>query len=108
MEAIKVDFSDLKNVLDDLMARVKKDDNEWKLTIVREQDCYILEGTAEGKWAIEDDERDELKSHERLLWEVMDYFGFGGSKHDALRLRISRENRDDSTLLQRTRNNHLQ
>ncbi len=98
MEAIKVDFSDLKNVLDDLMARVKKDDNEWKLTIWREMNCYILEGMVDDsirKWSIEDDEADELKSHEVLLYEVMNYFGFSGSKHDEERIKPTREKRDD-------------
>jgi len=41
---------------------------------------------------IEDDESDELKSDEELLWHVMEYFGIGGSKHDPERLRIVREN----------------
>ena len=44
---------------------------------------------------IEDDEMDELKSGEEMLWEVADHFSLGGSKHDAERLKIVREKRDD-------------
>ncbi len=40
---------------------------------------------------IEDDEGDDLKSGEALLWYVMSHFGFGGSKHDPERLRVVRE-----------------
>lgn len=93
-----VDLSELKKVLDNLSALVKKDENEWKLTVWREMDCYILEGKIDDitrRWAIEDDEGDELHSHEALLYEVMSYFGFGGSKHDAERLRVMRKKRND-------------
>ena len=40
---------------------------------------------------IRDDENDELKSTEELLWEVIEYFGKQGSRYDAERLRINRE-----------------
>ena len=67
----------------------------WKLTITREQNGYTLAGNfdADGKpfkFIIQDDEEDELKSHEELLWETMNYFAFYGSKHSE-RLRIIRE-----------------
>jgi len=96
MSELKVDFSDFKKVLDALL--VKRDENEWKLTISREMNCYLLEGMVEDitrKWSVEDDETDELKSHENLLWEVITYFGFGGSKWDEERIKIVREKKDD-------------
>lgn len=40
---------------------------------------------------IQDDEGDELRSIEELLWWITDHFGRGGSKHDPERLRIVRE-----------------
>lgn len=75
----------------------------WQLEITRGQNGYRLgyyEDIGEGGarvWQeeyIEDDEGDELKSGEELLWQVMNYFGFGGSKHDPERIRIIREKRE--------------
>ena len=81
--------------------------SDYSLTITRASNGYILswdeeiETTDENhpcvetqEWLIESSEGDELNEHERLLWEVMDFFGFGGSKHDAERLRIIREKKD--------------
>ncbi len=93
-QALKIDFTDLGKVLLKLVENVKKENDEWSLIIYRELGHYILEANNTGfkhRWIIEDDEEDELKSHERLLNEVMDYFVFGGSKHDTERLRIIRE-----------------
>ena len=39
---------------------------------------------------IQDDDADELKSGEELLWRLMEYFGLRGSKHDSERLSIER------------------
>jgi len=65
--------------------------NDWTLTITRHDNGYFLQGEPEGlRWMIEDDEKDELKSNESLLWEVINYFNFGGSKHDKVRLQITR------------------
>lgn len=104
MEEIKVDFSDLKKLINDLFKNAKDKENEWKLIIYREQNCYILEAKndeIESRWAIEDDEQDELKSHEKLLWEVMNYFVFGGSKYDTERIRITREKKDGQSIKER-------
>ena len=68
----------------------------WKLTIIRTDNGYILRGT-EINLVLEDTE-DKLSSHEHLLWEVMDYFNFQGSKHDPERLRITREKNEDLSL----------
>lgn len=98
---LEVDFSDLKKVLEDLEKGIKKkgkkekDDWEWDLKIARVSNAYVLDGIADTgnrkKLVIKDDDMDELKSHQRLLWEVMDYFGFGGTKHDKERIKIIRE-----------------
>jgi len=82
--------------------------SEWYLKITRITNAYVLSWDEEfdevspdhplyetKSMAIEDSERDELNAHERLLWEVMEFFGFGGSKHDEERLKIIREKRDD-------------
>lgn len=90
----QIDFSDFKKVIDDLVARTNEKDEEWKLTIYRETNCYILEGMIDDitrRWSIEDDENDELKSHESLLREVMEYFGFPDSPE---RLRVIREKKE--------------
>ncbi len=66
--------------------------NEWSLKIVRANNGYILYNEIEydPPLVIEDDEKDCLKSHEELLWEIVNYFNFGGSKHDKVRLRVTR------------------
>ena len=53
----------------------------------------IMEDGVEEKisWVIEDSDEDELKAPETLLYDIMDYFGFAGSKHDAERIQIVRE-----------------
>jgi len=72
----------------------------WSLTIQRLDNGYLLtspdcEGLGPSEWVVEDgpdgNEFINLSSGEALLWEVMDYFNFGGSKHDAERIRIVRE-----------------
>ena len=75
----------------------------WTLEITRGDNGYKLRWWDElddgsefwHEEYIEDDEVDELKSGENLLWGVLDHFSLGGSKHDAERLRIVREKRDD-------------
>jgi hypothetical protein len=71
---------------------VNKDKSEeWSLKIVRVDNGYILMGWPnDTQCVIEMDKFDELKGHEELLRDVMDYFDFQGSKHDAERLQITR------------------
>ena len=74
----------------------------WQLDITRGDNGYKLgwwDETDDGEriWHeeyIEDDEADELKSGENLLWRIGDYFAILGSKHDAERLRIVRVKRE--------------
>jgi len=57
---------------------------------------YLADGSK--RWFeayIVDDEADKLKSGEELLWGVAGHFSLWGSKHDAERLKIVREKRDD-------------
>ncbi len=67
----------------------------WQLKITHVDNGYLLEGIGDdgmpAQWVIEDNDTDELASHESLLWNIMDYFNFGGCKHDAVRLRVTRE-----------------
>lgn len=81
------------------MEEIEKQE-EWSLKITLARNGYILEGTHDGSGlpfteVIEDDDKDDLKSHEELLWLVMEYFNFQGSKHDRERLQVVREKRND-------------
>ena len=99
MEATKSEiFFDIARAMEPLLKLVKDVENEWRLTIWREMDCYILEGMVETtirKWAIEIDPCDPLESHKRLLYEVMNYFSFQGNDFDPDRIIITTEKRDD-------------
>jgi len=69
----------------------------WTCTIERVDNGYKIkyEGENGPSWhVIQEDEVDGLKDHEELLFWLMDYFNFGGSKHDPERLRIKREQSD--------------
>ena len=70
----------------------------WILTIEKVNSGYILEVPEPNdelgkKWVREEDGQDDLKAIEAVLWDVMDYFGHYGSKHDPQRIRITREKR---------------
>jgi len=97
---LEVDFSELKELLLKLPEMVKKEEKkdepeEWSLKITRVDNGYKLTGSGDSfnprETVIEDSETDELISHEQLLFEVMEYFNFGGSKHDPERIRIIRQ-----------------
>lgn len=62
----------------------------WSLHISRVENGYVL-ATNDTWEVIEDDDKDELKSGEELLWYVMEYFSFYGSKHDPERLKVIRQ-----------------
>jgi len=83
-----LDFSDLKETLQELIEQVSNP--PWSVTITRIDNGYTLCGT-DTCAVIEDDDNDELKSHEELLWRIIEYFNFQGSKHDAERIRVIRE-----------------
>lgn len=66
---------------------------KWYLNIERKTNGYVLKGN-DGFELVIEDIKDELDSHEKLLWQVMEYFSFQGSKHDTERLRVVREKQD--------------
>ena len=74
----------------------------YKLEITRGDNGYKLRCRDEADdgqkiWReeyIQDDEGDGLKSGEELLWWIMDYFSFSGSKHDPERIRVVREKQE--------------
>ncbi len=78
--------------IDPTLSTKKETSSEWSVKITRGNNGYILSNDVEYNppLVIEDDEKDELKSHENLLCEIINYFNFGGSKHDKVRLRITR------------------
>ena len=92
------DLTEFKKLLLGMEDESKID--SWQLTITRVDNGYLLEGPSESdmpmKVVIEDSREDELKSHEFLLWDVMEYFNFGGSKHDAQRIKIIREKQNEN------------
>ena len=69
----------------------EKEDEKYQLTITRVQNGYIIEVPNQPPYVIQESENDELKEHEQLLYRVMEYFDFQGSKHDLERLRVVRE-----------------
>jgi hypothetical protein len=66
----------------------------YELTITRANNGFILEFDDDEKFpvaeTIQDDESDEMKSGEQLLWFVIEHFDLGGSKFDKKRLSIKR------------------
>ncbi len=75
------------------------DSDNW-LRIDRVSNGFILTmpgeefETATVTEVIAESETDELSAGQELLWNIMDYFGLCGSRHDAQRLTITREKGD--------------
>ena len=70
----------------------------WSIRIEKTETGYVLDTPEPNeelgkRWVREesDDENDELHAIERVLWDILQYFGHYGSKHDPERLRIVRE-----------------
>jgi hypothetical protein len=73
------------------------EESRWSCTIERVENGYLItfnDNSSRSYHVIEENENDPLADHERLLWWLMDYFAFNGTKHDSERLRIVREKRD--------------
>lgn len=66
--------------------QIMRGDNGFKLDWWLEDDNGDIGHTE----VIQDDEDDEMKSGEQLLWFVIDHFNLGGSKFDKKRLAIKR------------------
>lgn len=86
--SFQIDFTDLEETIQELIGQVNNP--PWSVTITRIDNGYVLQGN-NIDYAIEDNDQDELRSHADLLWKIMEYFNFGGSKHDPERIRIIRE-----------------
>lgn len=69
---------------------------KWQLTITKTDNGFILEGN-DLYVVIEEDESVEadLKSHSSLLYNILEYFGILGSKHDKERIRIEIQKNED-------------
>ena len=78
---------------------------DWEITIKKADNGFVLSYPVELREdsqqsvtrhiAIEDPEDgDETITTQKLLWEIMEYFGRYGSKHDAVRVRVIRQNQD--------------
>ncbi len=71
----------------------------WQITITKADNGWVLEypsdveGELEPRYLAVEDPPDgnEVKSAQKMLWEVMEYFNLFGSKHDSERLRVIRE-----------------
>lgn len=68
---------------------------QWWLKISRSDNGYRLLGSDDADFVIQARLGDELDQHEQLLWAVMEYFNFEGTKHDPERLRVVREKREE-------------
>ena len=70
----------------------------WKLEINREDNGYTLNGKFRDSDIVStmviEETNDELEVHEKLLWNIMEYFAFSGSKHDDERIRVVREKQE--------------
>jgi len=70
--------------------------SEWACEIRRISNGYAVRYPGEKSWVtrVMADGDDELSSTSQLLWWILEYYDRIGSKHDAQRLRVCRENRD--------------
>lgn len=64
-----------------------------RLEVERASNGYVLR-SCDSITVIEENQTDLMSQHEGLLWEIMEHFSFGGSKHDAERLVIARQKLD--------------
>ena len=75
--------------------------NVWRLVIRKVSNGYILSGRfgdSDMTQEVVIDDKDELKAMQNVLFEVMEYFGVYGSKHDRERLYVEvREQKDEDT-----------
>lgn len=66
-----------------------------EITIKRVENGYIVEYyDIEKENIVElviEDKNDQLEATEELLWEILNYFGKAGSRHDKERLTIKRK-----------------
>lgn len=80
-------------------------EKEWSLTIIRAQNGFILRSQEEiedGRYRqndiiVEETEVQggDVEAVQQMLYEVLNYFGLGGSKHDKERIRIEIEKQNE-------------
>jgi hypothetical protein len=72
----------------------------WSCHIERAENGYIVSYPSDDDenriipHVIEEADNDDLMASEALLWWLMDYFNFGGSKYDPVRLKVVREHQN--------------
>ena len=80
---------------------------DWQITIRKAENGFILSHPVElddGKEdtnfiAVEDpSDGDETVTTQKLLWEIMEYFSLFGSKHDEVRVKIRRVDKNEKEL----------
>lgn len=67
----------------------------WWMHIRRVDNGYYIVCSDNSQLVIEEKEDDPLAEHEQLLYDVRDFFGFRGSKHDKERIVIKRVRGND-------------
>jgi len=89
------DILPLEKTVSSIYPPKEEDDFDWTLKITRVENGYVMEGRNQNgvptKKVVEELLDDELGCHETMLWEVMEYFNFQGSKHDKERLFVVRK-----------------
>ncbi len=79
--------------MSDYFLKITRVDNGYTLESVgdepNEEGCYHT--TTE---VVQDSEDDALKSGEQLLWNIIEFFGLAGSRHDRERLVVERQKGD--------------
>ena len=80
--------------------------NDFRLSITSVENGFMIQGRFgendyESTVVVADKEDDwnalatvNFTSAEGLLWEIIDYFSLGGSKHDKYRIRVVKEKQD--------------
>ena len=63
----------------------------WWVKVSRINNGYILDYSDGLPDVAEDDDNDDLSSHQKMLWKLQEFFSFTGSKHDPDRIIITRK-----------------
>ena len=72
---------------------MKKSDQGME--IIKINNGFSIKDSSGETTVIEASDSDELRAIERLLWTIIEFFGFVGSKHDTERIWVIRRVRDN-------------